>query len=314
MSQTLPKDAAEERFRWIQPYLDGQRTLKEMSELSPFDYRTLKRWVAAYRKHGLRGLVPQSRRPHSHANEYPPEITQRVRQLRQQTSLGPDVLVHLLKREGIRVSASGLAKLLKRENLSRARKRLKKKNAWKPRTTTPGEIVEIDVVYARKFKGKWLYQFTACDMCTRWRYLWVTPEQSNRTAVQFLNMMVKAAPFRVQAVKTDNASIFTNYYTGYKKSADPSNPRRHIFDLTCAELNVDHLLIAPGKPAQNGRVERSHRNDRERFWRRVEFTSLPDIRQKQRAYARWYNEECPHLGLGGLTPLEKLTTLEGTNV
>jgi len=164
MSQTLPKDAAEERFRWIQPYLEHKRTLKEMSELSPFTYRTLKRWVAMYRRHGLVGLAPKSRRPHSHANEYSVGITQRVRQLRQETDLGPDVLVHLLKREGIHVSASGLAKLLKREKLSRTRKRIKKKNAWTPRTTTPGEIIEIDVVYARKFKGKWLYQFTACDM------------------------------------------------------------------------------------------------------------------------------------------------------
>jgi len=43
MSQTLPKDAAEERFRWIQPYLEQKRTLKEMADLSPFTYRTLKR-------------------------------------------------------------------------------------------------------------------------------------------------------------------------------------------------------------------------------------------------------------------------------
>jgi len=127
-------------------------------------------------------------------------------------------------------------------------------------------------------------------------------------------MMTQAAPFKVQAVKTDNANIFTNYYTGYKKSADPSNPRLHIFDLTCAELGMEHFLIAPGKPAQNGRVERSHRNDRERFWRKVKFKTLPDIRRKQRAYARWYNEVCPHLGIDGLTPLEKLATLKGTNV
>lgn len=314
MSQTLPADAAAERLRWIQPYLDGQRSLKEIAEISPFTYRTLKRWVAAWRLAGTAGLTPQSRRPHSHTNQYPPVLVKRVRALRRKTGLGPDVLVHLLKREGITVSASGLAKLLKREGLSRSRKRLKKKDTWKPRTTIPGEIIEIDVVYVRKFKGKWLFQFTAIDCCTRWRYLWATSEQSNRTAVLFLRQVVAAAPFPVQAVKTDNGSIFTNYYTGYPKSANPMKPRLHIFDRVCAELGLAHYLIAPGKPAQNGKVERSHRNDRERFWNKVQFKTLREAQRKQRAYARWYNEECPHLGLDGLTPVEKLATFQGTNV
>lgn len=314
MSQTLPEDAAAERLRWLHPYLSGQRTLKEMSELSPFGYRTLKRWVSAYTQSGEVGLRPRSRRPHSHAKQYNSGVVKAVRALRRKTGLGPDVLVHLLRREGITVSASGLTKLLKREGLSRSRKRLKKKDTWQPTTTSPGEVIEIDVVYARKFKGKWLFQFTAIDCCTRWRHLWVTPEQSNRTAVQFLRQVVEAAPFPVRAIKTDNGSIFTNYYTGYKKSADPSQPRLHIFDRVCAELGLTHYLIAPGKPAQNGKVERSHRNDRERFWNKVQFKTLREVKVKQRAYARWYNEVCPHLGLNGLTPLEKLATVKGPDL
>lgn len=314
MAQTLPEDAAAERLRWLQPYLDGTRTLKEMSALSPFSYRTLKRWAAAYQQGGVVAITPRSRRPHAHPKQYDAHLVQRVRQLRRKTGLGPDVLVHLLKREGVVVSASGLAKLLKREGLSRSRKRLRKKDVWQPKTTVPGEIIEIDVVYVRKFKGEWLFQFTAIDCCTRWRYLWVTSEQSNRTAVQFLRTVVASAPFRVQAVKTDNASIFTNYYVGYPKSANPLQPKLHLFDRTCAELGVTHYLIAPGKPAQNGKVERSHRNDRERFWNKVHFKTLHEAYTKQRAYARWYNEQCPHLGLGGLTPMEKLATFQGTNV
>lgn len=150
-----------------------------MSELAPFSYRTLKRWVHAYQKWGEAGLVPRSRRPHSHAKQYDVPVIQRVRQLRRKTGLGPDVLVYLLKREGVVVSASGLAKLLKREGLSRSRRCLKKQDTWVPKSTVPGGMIEIDVVYVRKFQGKWLFQFTAIDCCTRWRYLWATTEQSN---------------------------------------------------------------------------------------------------------------------------------------
>lgn len=314
MAQTLSRDAAEERLRWLRPYLEGTRTLKEMAAVSPFAYRTLKRWARAYHRAGTAGLAPGSRRPHHHPRQYTSAVVARVRSLRQETKLGPDVLAVLLRREGLRLSHSGIGKLLHREGFSRQRTRLQKKEWWIPRVTVPGELVEIDVVYVRKFRGQWLYQFTALDCCTRWRHCWATPEQSNASAVRFLHQVVAAASFRIRGVKTDNASIFTNRYTGYAKSVDPLRPRLHFFDRACAALGITHYLIAPGKPQQNGKVERSHRTDRERFWNSVRFRSLPEIRRKHAAYVDWYNRLCPHLGLGGLTPYEKLHSLQGTNV
>lgn len=314
MAQTLPKNAAEERLRWIQPFLQGRSSLKGIAQRSPFSYRTLKRWVMLYRNQGHVGLVPKSRRPHHHPRAYRQPLIACVRRLRLETHLGPDPLAILLKREGVIVSPSGLGKLLKREGLSRQRKRLTPKERWLPVVTIPGELVEIDVVYVRKFKGKWLYQFTALDAATRWRYLWATPEQSNRTAVLFLEKLMARAPFRIRAIKTDNGSIFTNRYTGYAKSADPLQPRLHIFDQFLGKHNIAHYLIDPGKPQQNGKVKRSHRNDRERFWERVRFRTLSEARRKHDKYCAWYNATCPHLGLNGMTPLEKLHSLQGTNV
>lgn len=314
MAQTLPRDATEERLRWIKPYLGGKRSLKDISELSPFSYRTLKRWVSLFRRYGIEGLVPKSRKPNHHPNEYPGELIQKIRELRLKTQLGPDVLTILLKKEGIKASHSGIGKLLKREGLSRRKRRIQKKERWIPKNVIPGELVEIDVIYVRKFKGSWLYQFTAIDSCTRWKYSWVTPEQSNRTAVLFLEKVIKSAPFKILGIKTDNASIFTNRYTGYSKSTDPLNPRLHIFDTTCLKYGITHYLIDPGKPQQNGKVERSHRTDRERFWNRVKFRNLEELELKQKEYLLWYNTKCPHLGIQGLTPQEKLNSLQGTNV
>lgn len=314
MAQTLPKDAAEERLRWIKPYLDGKRSLKDISELSPFSYRTLKRWVAAFRRYGTEGLIPKSRKPNHHPNEYSEKVIQKIRELRLKTQLGPDVLEILLKREGMTVSHSGIGKFLKREGLSRKKRRIQKKDKWLPKTTIPGELVEIDVIYVKKFKGSWLYQFSAVDSCTRWKHSWVTREQSNRTAVIFLEKVMANAPFQIEGIKTDNASIFTNRYTGYSKSTDPLNPKLHIFDKICLRYGIGHYLIDPGKPQQNGKVERSHRTDRERFWNRVYFKTLKELELKQKEYLTWYNTKCPHLGIQGLTPVEKLNSLSGTNV
>jgi transposase InsO family protein len=314
MAKTLPNNPEEERLRWIKPYLEGKMGLKNISEISPFSYRTLKRWVGTYRRSGIEGLKPKSRRPYHHPKEYSKWLIDKIRDLRQKTQLGPDVLVILLKKEGVRVSHSGIGKLLKREGLSRQKRRIQKKTKWIPKSTIPGELIEIDVIYVRKFKGNWLYQYTAIDSCTRWKYSWVTSEQSNRTAVIFLEMVMCNAPFRIIGIKTDNASIFTNRYTGYQKSTDPLKPRLHIFDKICLRHGIAHYLIDPGKPQQNGKVERSHRSDRERFWSRVQFKTLEELELKQKEYLKWYNTKCPHLGIQGLTPEEKLASFQGTNV
>ena len=134
--------------------------------------------------------------------------------------------------------------------------------------------------------------------------------------MKFLEELIKVAPFRIRAIKTDNGSNFTNRYTGYQKSIDPINPRLHPFDILCQEMNVIHYLIDPGKPAQNGKVERSHRTDQEMFYNRNRFKTLNDLKIKIKSWNEAYNN-LEHCGLDGKTPnemLQLLSTNEPTNV
>src|SRR3990167_7259508 len=122
--------------------------------------------------------------------------------------------------------------------------------------------------------------------------------------------------FRIRAVKIDNGSNFTNRYTGYLKSSDPMNPRLRDFDLICQKYNIIHYLIDPGKPAQNGKVERSHRTDQEMFYERNKFKNLKDLETKISLWNNVYNNK-EHCGLNGKTPNEMLQLLsidEPTNV
>ncbi|RJR31694.1 transposase [Candidatus Parcubacteria bacterium] len=115
----------------------------------------------------------------------------------------------------------------------------------------------MDIKYVPKTLGnRQYYQFTAIDCASRWRYLVVYDNMGSSEAVAFLEELLAIAPFRIRAIKTDNGSCFTNRYTGYLKSTDPLNPKLHAFDLRCQEHNIIHYLIDPGKPAQNGKVER----------------------------------------------------------
>jgi transposase len=297
-----------ERERWLKLHLEAGMSIMELSKRSGFSRDTLHRWKRAYLSQGIDGLKERSRAHHSHPQTTPPELVELIRKLRMENQRvgAKKIAIRLKKRYGISIHWQGVHRVLKREKMVTSKKRMVKKDRWQSRATSPGELVEIDVAYVRKFKGSWLYQFTAIDACSRWRYTWVTPEQSNRSAVEFLRKFVAVAPFCIQGIKTDNASIFTNYYTGYKKSADPLLPRLHAFDITCKELGIIHYLIDPGKPQQNGKVERLHRTDRKEFWNQITFHSFPELQQKLATYLKWHNEEREHLGIDGLTPLEKL--------
>lgn len=70
-------------------------------------------------------------------------------------------------------------------------------------------------------------------------------------------------------------------------------------------MNIEHYLIDPGKPAQNGKVERSHRSDQERFYNRVRFCTIQELRKKIKQWNMEYNN-LEHCGLNGQTPNEVL--------
>jgi len=309
MTHNLQDLIASERERWLKLHLEGGLSMTELKKRSGFARSTLYLWKTAYLAQGLAGLMEQSRAHHSYPHATPQERVDLIRSIRGETPMpgAERIALRLKKRHGITMQWRTVHKVLKREGLIHAKKRLRKNPKPIPRATFPGEIVQVDVVYARQYKGQWLFQFTAIDCASRWRFAWITAEQSNRTALMFLEKLIVAAPFRIHSIQTDNGSIFTNYYTGYRKSADPLSPRLHIFDRVCKERGILHFLIDPGKPAQNGKVERSHRTDREEFWNEVRFRTIPELRWKHMAYLARYNTEREHMGLGGKTPIEYLS-------
>ena len=299
---------ATERERWLKLHLESRLTITELSKRSRFSRDTLHRWKKEYRKHGLQGLMEKSRAHHYHSRTTPPDIVEMIRSIRQEKPVlgAKKIALRLKKRYEVSMPWRTVHKVLKREGLVRTRKRLPKKQQWARKPLLPGELVQIDVAYMRKYKGKWLYQFTSIDGYSRWRYVEIFKEQNNGTALLFLNHLLAQAPFHITGIQTDNGSIFTNRYVGYNKSTDPLKPKFHVFDKFCMNHGITHYLIDPGKPAQNGKVERSHRTDREEFWRDVEFRTLSELKQKHATYMIWHNNEREHLGIDGLTPKEKL--------
>ena len=133
----------------------------------------------------------------------------------------------------------------------------------------------------------------------------VFDEETTHHSIKFLKIVMSRFPHVIKAVKTDNGSIFTNYYIGTNKRSDQTVKNLHALDRFCAEHGIIHYLIDPGKPAQNGTVERSHREDQEKFYEQNTFKNFRDLQKKLRKWNMYYND-LEHCGLNGKSPNEYL--------
>ena len=302
----MPKTIKEERLRWVLPIISKELKLKEVARVCPHSQRSLERWVALYKSRGALGLVPQSTRPKTNPKETPIRIKERVIELRKATQRCSLKLKWKLEKEGISLHKNTIQKIIRKEGLVRKYRIRKLKYKYVKVPLGKGDLVEIDVKFVPEtIKNKRYYQFTAIDCASRWRYLKIYDEPSSTNAILFLKEVLKITPFSIQAIKTDNGSCFTNRYTGYAKSSDPLNPKLHSLDVLCQKLGIIHYLIDPGKPAQNGKVERSHRSDQETFYDRIKFENIEELEYKIRLWNMCYND-LEHCGLNGLTPNQAL--------
>lgn len=303
----------EERLRWVLPIVNKNLKLKDVALLCPHGKRSLERWVAAYQHGGEEALVPRSTRPRTNPHETTIDLKERVIGIRKETGLCAKKIMWKLDKQGITIHERTVGKILKAEGLVRIYRIKKMKMKYVKIPLLPGEIMEIDVKYVPKsIEQKAYFQYTAIDCASRWRYLSVYDAQSTLHSIRFLREVICHFPHRIRAVKTDNGAIFTNYYIGMTKRSDLSVKRIHAFDTFCADNRIIHYLIDPGKPAQNGKVERSHREDQEKFYEKNIFLSYDELKHKLSEWNIYYNN-LEHCSLNGQTPNEYLTHYASLN-
>src|SRR6185437_12081407 len=70
----------------------------------------------------------------------------------------------------------------------------------------PGYRLQIDVKFLERIAGsrKRLYQFTAIDDCTRIRVLKIYDVCNQKSAISFVDEVIRRLPFRVLVIQTDN--------------------------------------------------------------------------------------------------------------
>ena len=316
MAISMAKTIKEERLRWVVPIAQKQVHMVDAAKVCPYSKRSLERWLAVYKKHGEAGLEPKSTARKTQKNETPIRIKEHIIELREETKKCALKLHWHMKKEGLIVPSRTIGEILKREGLVRKYRVKRIKYKYIKASVAPGELVEIDVKYVPgMIAGRQYFQYTAIDRASRWRHLEIYDEQVNHHSVLFLEEVIRRAPFVILAIKTDNHATFTNYYTGTNKRSDLpefGSGSLHALDVVCRERGIKHYLIDPGKPAQNGTVERSHREDQEKFYDQTLFVSEDDLRYRIRLWNMYYND-LEHCGLHGKTPNEFLADYQLIN-
>ena len=138
------------------------------------------------------------------------------------------------------------------------------------------------------------------DEASRERFIYPYMEQSSYSTVDFLKRAITYFGYKPQILQTDNGSEFTHIQ---------KTNRVHPLDVLCNQLRIEHKRIRPRTPRHNGKVERSHRNDQERFYNYLSFYSYDDLMLQMKRYLRRSNS-IPMQVLGWKTPLEKRVELE----
>lgn len=289
MSRMLSvRQIAQFRLRVIR---DAQRlgSVTEAARLHKVSRQSAHRWIARY-DGTIDSLMDRSRRPHSHPNAHTDEeIRQVLKVARHNKKLGLVCLwVHLRMNHGYRRTVTALYRLLRREGVipPPSRKRRRKSKPYEP-ILVPGARVQIDVKYVPKRclvgrgRRKQFYQYTAIDECTRWRYAVIYDELSTYNSVRFVKDLLKRFPFEITCIQTDNGAEFTSRLQGAKYLS--------AFESYLLEQGIRHKLIAVATPRHNGKVERSHRSDEERFYTGSLFFSANQLSSQFNRYLRQSN-------------------------
>lgn len=309
----MAKTIKEERLRWVLPIVRKEVRLVESAKICPYSKRSLERWVTAYKEDGEDALEPKSTEPKTQPKETLISIKERVIDIRKKTKKCALKIHWQLAKEGIDIDERTVGKILKKEGLVRKYRVRKITYKYIRAERKPGELLEIDVKYVPgKVANRRYFQYTAIDTASRWRHLAVYDEQTSYHSIQFLREVMERFQHPVQAIKTDNGVIFTNYYLGTNKRSDMTVKTLHSLDTFCTKNNIIHYLIDPGKPAQNGTVERSHREDQEKFYEQNSFKNFSDLRKKLKQWNMYYNN-LEHCGLRGKSPNEFLANYKKSN-
>lgn len=256
-------------------------------------------WRKKYDGKSWKSLIDKSHRPHHHPNEH--TIAEKEMILKRYPYYKDDMIMlwDSLRKSGYKRSYTSLVRVVNKW----IKPEIKKKQAKKPmpyeRAEYPGQKVQVDVKFVPSYcvvNGQKYYQYTAVDECTRWTFREMYDEHSTYSSVEFLKKLILNCPFQIREIQTDNGTEWTRALIS--KDGKPS-----LFEEALEKYGIKYHRIRVATPRHNGKVERQHRTDEQRFYKKMKMYNLEDGRKQLAKYNEKSNN-IPKICLGFLTPNE----------
>lgn len=294
----LESCAMDERVRFVADWLLDEVSKSELCETYGISRRTGYKWMARYAAEGAAGLAARSHAPLAHGLATPVELVEKiVDQRRARPTWGPRKIVAKLEQlhPDLRWPSHSTAHdILKRAGLiqpRRLRRHPPRRLGDPVMPERPNHVWAVDHKgWIRLGDGHRCEPLTLADGYSRF-LLAVSAGSSTREA-QARPILERA--FRQyglpEVIRSDNGPPFA--------SATTTGLTR--LSVWWIKLGIHPERITPGKPQQNGRLERFHLTLLEAM--RPAAANRADQARRFAAFRRDYNNERPHQALGQIAP------------
>ena len=234
-----------------------------------FVYRQLKKYDGT-----VRSLALKSRRPHSSPNAHTKEELALIRRMLKRNGVyGLAEVCVRCREKGYKRSFASMCRQIRKKGYRKSTIRRKSYTKYE-KMYVPDECIRFPS-YGNRY-----YQITGIDEYSRKRVLKIVKEKSTYETSKYLKELEGKMGFPIRMIQVDNGYEFVN--------DDDRTDKESAFEKAARALNIELKRTRPYSPWQNGKVERSHREDGKILYGRKAFTSERElIRQVAKHEARY---------------------------
>ncbi len=249
-----------------------------------FVYRQLKKYDGT-----VQSLALKSRKPHTSPNKHTEEELCLIERVYIEHGLYGMAEVYVrLKECGYNRSFGSMCKQIRKKGLKPVKKAKKSYTKYDNITGEYiGDKVQIDIKYVPQecimfpSYGKRYYQITAIDEYSRKRILEIVEEKNTFETGKFLEQLESKFDFPIHTIQVDNGYEFVN-------DKEVTN-RKTYFEEVAEKKGYIIKRIRPYSPWQNGKVERSHREDEKILYANNKFYTKNELINAVKIHQDRYN-------------------------
>lgn len=269
---------------------NSQESLRALSKRYGINQKTVAKWK---KRASVSDLPTGPKEPRSTVLSVEDEAV--IVAFRRHTLLPLDDCLYALQPTIPHLTRSSLHRCLQRHGIGRLPDVEGDKPAKKKFKSYPIGFFHIDIAEVRTEEGK-LHLFVAIDRTSKFAFVELHEKATTRISAEFLGRLLKAVPYKVHTVLTDNGIQFTT--PGGGGSAVPlikvamANGelfRAHAFEYACAKADIDHRTTKPKHPWTNGQVERMNRTIKDATVKRFHYDDHDQLRRHLADFVSAYN-------------------------